>query len=142
MTRYRKTACRAAALGLFVLALPLWAAGTVTTSETTHASLKKIVFTWTSSAGGAADATTTAPFDGLVVGLTTDPGATAPTDDYDVVITDSGGHDVLLGAGLNRDTANTEHVATGMAGVAASPLTLAITNAGSAKQGVVILWVR
>lgn len=137
-----------AALVLASLCLPslAWAAaGTATAAEVTHTSAKKIVVTWTSGTAGeagTASVTTAAPFDGLVVGLTTDPGATAPTDDYDVVITDADGHDILLGAGLNRDEAVTEHVATGMAGAAGSRLTIAITNAGSAKEGVVIVWIR
>tara|TARA_Y100000310_G_scaffold309531_1_gene353716 strand:+ start:3901 stop:4260 length:360 start_codon:yes stop_codon:yes gene_type:complete len=118
-------------------------AGTVTTTEKAHTSAKKIVFAWTSSAGGAADATTTERYDGKIVGLTTDPGAAAPTDDYDVVITDEDGHDVLLGAGANRDTANTEHVdGDSLAAVADSVLTLAVTNAGNAKGGEAIVWVR
>lgn len=125
---------------------PAWAAaGTVTKSEVTYSALKKVTFSWTSGTGaegGTASATTAAAFDGLVVGFTTDPGLTAPTDNYDITITDADGHDVLLGAGTNRDTANTEHVATGMAGVAGSRLTLSVTNAGDAKVGVVIVWIR
>lgn len=119
-------------------------AGTVTTTETTHGNVKKIVFAWTSSAGGAADATTTNPYDGKIIGFATIPsGVTAPDDNYDVVINDADGHDVLLGAGANRDTANTEYVAeTSVAGAPASTLTLAVTNAGAAKLGTVILWIR
>lgn len=119
-------------------------AGTVTKDETLHASVKKVVFAWTSSAGGAADATTDGVFDGKVIGLTTIPsGAAAPTDNYDVAVTDVDGHDVLLGAGANRDTANTEHVAEASLGaVAGSKLTLAVTNAGDTKQGTVILYLR
>lgn len=132
-----------ASLILVALATVGHAAGTVTTAEITHTSVRKITFTWTSSSGGAADATTTAAFDGRVIGLITDPGAAAPTDDYDLAITDADGHDVLLGAGANRDTVNTEYVTEGsLAGVAGSKLTLAITNAGNAKQGVVVLFIR
>ena len=117
-------------------------AGTVTITEITHTSAKKITFAWL-SASGAADATTTNAFDGKIVGLTTDPGSAAPEDNYDVAITDADGHDVLLGAGANRDTSNTEHVVgASLSAVAGSKLTLAITNAGDAKDGVVILWVR
>ena len=128
-------------LGLSGLAT---AAGTVVMVEITHASARKVRFAWTSSAGGAADATTTAAFDGKLVGLTTDPdGVAAPTDNYDVVITDANGDDVLLGAGLNRDTATTEHVTeASLAAVAGSKLTLAVTNAGNATQGVVVVFIR
>lgn len=119
-------------------------AGTVTKTENFHTGIRKITFAWTSDAAGAADATTVNPFAGKAIGLTTIPsGAAAPTDDYDVRILDADGHDVLLGAGLNRDTANTEHVPeASMAGVAGSKLTLEVRNAGNAKQGTVILWLR
>ncbi|HOD75263.1 MAG TPA: hypothetical protein PKJ17_04505 [Syntrophorhabdaceae bacterium] len=40
--------------------------------------------------------------------METNPGTTAPTDDYDIVINTAGGADLLGGAGANRDTANTE----------------------------------
>jgi hypothetical protein len=122
------------------------AAGTVTTTEIVHTTLRKVVFAWTSGTGaegGTASGATTAALDGMVIGLTTIPsGAAAPTDDYDITVTDGQGHDVLLGAGADRDAVNTEHVSTGMAGVAGSVLTLNITNAGDAKQGTVILWIR
>ncbi len=144
-----RSRCRALAVALLVALSPSLlyaAAGTATRSETTFSSVKKIVWTWTSgdgAEGGTVTSTTTASFDGKVIGLTTDPGATAPTDNYDVVINDAAGHDVLLGAGANRDTANTEHVAEASLGaVAASRLTLSITNAGDAKEGVVILYIR
>lgn len=119
-------------------------AGTVTTTEKTLGTVKKVTFAWTSSAGGAADATTAAVFDGKLIGLTTIPDAgTAPTDNYDVVLNDADGHDVLLGAGANRDTLNTEHVAEASLGaVAHSKLTLAVTNAGAAKLGTVIVYLR
>jgi len=114
-------------------------------TEIRHGSVKKIVWSWTSDAAGLASETTVNAFDGVLLGLTTipAPGGAAPTDDYDVAVTDSAGHDVLLGAGANRDTANTEHVTgASLAGVAASPLTLTVTNAGNTKTGTVILYVR
>jgi hypothetical protein len=40
--------------------------------------------------------------------LTTNPGAVAPTDNYDITIEDAEGVDRLQGVGANRDTANTE----------------------------------
>jgi len=120
-------------------------AGTVTTTEITTTSVKKLTFAWTSTAGGAADGTSTAAFDGAIIGLTTIPsgGGTAPSDNYSVSVTDADGHDVLLGAGALRDTANTEHVAqTSLGGVAGSKLTVNITAAGASKQGTVILRIR
>lgn len=40
--------------------------------------------------------------------METNPGSTAPTDNYDIVINSAGGADILGGAGANRDTATTE----------------------------------
>lgn len=131
------------ALTLVLAALPAWAVMSVTSTEITITSVKKVTFGWTSAADGTASGTTTATFDGQIIGLVTDPGATAPTDNYDIVINDADGVDVLLGAGANRDTANTEYVTgASLAGVAGSKLTLSITNAGDSKVGVVILYIR
>lgn len=38
----------------------------------------------------------------------TDPGSTAPTDNYDITIEDEYGVDIMGGSLLNRDTANSE----------------------------------
>lgn len=119
-------------------------AGTVTITEKKFGTIKKVTFAWTSDAAGAADGVTTEVYDGKLVGQTTIPSAgVAPTDNYDIVVNDADGHDVLLGAGANRDTANTEHVAEASLGaVAPSKLTLAVTNAGNAKAGTLILYIR
>lgn len=120
-------------------------AGTVTITESRSGSVKQVGFVWISSAGGAADGTTTYPYDGKLIGLTTIPagGGSAPTDNYDVAITNASGFDVLLGAGANRDTANTEYVADASLGATPpSVLTLAVTNAGDTKGGTVVLYIR
>lgn len=119
-------------------------AGTVTTTETVHGSVKKLIFSWTSDGSGDADGTSSEVYDGKLIGLTTIPdGVDAPTDNYDVVVNDGGGHDVLLGAGADRDTAATEHVAEASLGaVAAMKLTLDVSNAGASKKGTVILYIR
>ena len=123
-------------------------AGTVVTTEVTHTSVKKVTFAWTSSAGGAADATTTAVFDGDVFCAVQIPntGITQPTNAYDVTVTDADGHDVLGGLGANlSNAANTvKNKAAGdeLVAVAGSKLTLAVTNAGAAKTGEVVLYIR
>jgi hypothetical protein len=120
-------------------------AGTVTVVERTHTSVKKITWDWLSDASGNADLVTTMAYDGVVQRLVTVPdgGGTAPTDNYDIVINDGDGFDVLLGAGANRDTANTEQVASSSLGVVAGDkLTLSVTNAGNAKGGVTHLYIR
>ncbi len=120
-------------------------AGTVTVAERTHTSVKKITWAWTSTAGGAADLITTGAYDGKIERLVTVPAAagSAPTDDYDITVTDGDSVDVLHGAGANRDTANTEQVLASSLGiVAGDKLTLNVTNAGNAKSGTVHLYLR
>ena len=118
-------------------------AGTVTVAEQTHRSLKRITWAWISTAGGAADLVTTQTYSGEVLTLVTDPGAAAPTDNYDITVTDADGIDVLAGAGANRDTANTEFVlAASLGGCVDSVLTLNVSNAGNAKDGDVYLYIR
>jgi hypothetical protein len=121
----------------------------VTTTEIDWTSVKLLQFTWQSGDAadddaGAAAATSTAVFSGDIIGLATVPDAvSAPTADYDVVITDSRGLDVLLGAGADRHTSNTEYVAgTSLGAVVESTLTLGVTNAGNVKKGDVYLWIR
>jgi hypothetical protein len=120
------------------------AAGTVTTTEITRTSVRKVTFAWTSSAGGAADGATTAAFDGRIIGFATIPDSgTAPTALYDITLVDADGHDVLMGQGANRSATATEYVTeANMAGVASSKLTLHVTNAGTTKLGVVVVWIR
>lgn len=130
------------AVSLCLLPYPAQAAGTVTVVEQTGYHIRKIAWSWTCTAGGAADLVTTNTYTGRIVGLVTDPGATAPTDDYDITVTDQDGVDVLNALGANRDTANTEQVVTGMGFVVGSTLTLNVTNAGSAKVGQVWLYVQ
>lgn len=122
------------------------AAGVCTFTETTHASVKKIKCAWVSGSGGeSAVGTTTGVYDGKVIALSTVPasGGTAPSDNYDVTIADADGTDVLNGAGVDRDTANTEAVAeASLAAVAGSKLTFTIANGGNSKAGTVYLYVR
>ena len=122
-------------------------AGTVTTSEITHTTVKKITFTWTSSAGGAADATTTGYYNGRVIYVAQMPdgGGTQPTNAYDVVVTDSTSVDVLNGTGANlSNAANTyaSDLSNGTGAAVETQLTLAVTNAGAAKGGKTILFIR
>lgn len=96
---------------------------------------------------------------GELIKIVTDPGSAAPSDNYDVVVTDEEGIDVLancMNATLlgTRDTANTEETylylkeASGTPiGIAAFPvvcdkLTISLANAGNAKTTQVILYYR
>ena len=121
-------------------------AGTVTTNETRHRPLQKVEFDWTSSAGGAADATTTGYYSGEVVRVVQIPdgGGTVPSAAYDVVVNDDDGTDVLHGEGANlsESAVTLKTTADGLGAVVESKLTLAVTNAGNAKGGKTILYLR
>lgn len=121
-------------------------AGTVTVAEEQIGNIHKITFDWLSSAGGAADATTTNYYTGEIVRAVQIPdgGGTAPSAAWDCVVNDDDGADVLIGLGANlSETATTQKVAADKLGtVANSPLTLAVTNAGNAKGGNTILYLR
>ena len=118
------------------------AAQIVTLTES-GAGVRKVKWAWTSATGGGVTQATSRYYDGKVIALVTDPGATAPTADYDVAINDSDSVDVLVGAGIDRHTSATELVASASLGaVANSKLTLVITNAGDEKTGTVYLYIR
>lgn len=118
-------------------------AGTVTVSETTHTSVKKIKWSWTSDGSGNADLITVQSYYGEVLALVTNPDdVAAPTDNYDIVITDIEGYDVMQGAAQNRDTANTETAVPTAKSVAHGTLTISVSNAGSTKSGTAVLYIR
>ena len=119
--------------------------------------IRKVIADWTSDDTTGAVSGTCKKITGTLIKGVTDPSATAPTDNYDIAITDSEGLDVLGNCVDNladRDTANTEEVyflvsnlaATDPAGnlhpVVCDPLTISVTNAGNSKQGQVILYYR
>lgn len=131
------------ALGILALVLMGATAQVVTKTEVTHPSVKCLKLAWTSASDGTVVSQSSAYYDGKVIWLATDPGATAPTDNWDLTVTDANGIDVLAGAGADRDTANTEYVAEASLGaVANSKLTVNITNAGDAKTGTIYLYIR
>lgn len=121
-------------------------AGTVVTTEITHGSVKKIKFDWLSDAAGAADAVTTNVYNGRVIyaAFESDGGGTAPTDLWDCTVKDADGIDICKGLGANVTAAATVYKADsdGLGAVVESALTLAVTNAGNAKGGLVHLYIR
>jgi hypothetical protein len=120
-------------------------AGTVviTQGEGVSSPNKRIVFDWTSDAAGAVNGTLSRRLNGYIRAVKTNPDNTAaPTDLYDITLTDEDGFDVLAGAGANRSTVNTEQIQPTINSqpvAVDSPLELKITNAGNAKKGRLIL---
>ena len=126
-------------------------AGTLTVTRdprrmpNTNKTVERIVIDWTSDASGNADVSIPGLY-GYLLKMVTDPGSTAPTDDYDITLVDENSIDALAGAGANRDTANTEQVYPVASG-AATPVflcgthTFTVANAGNAKVGRAVLYV-
>ena len=120
-------------------------AGTVVVTEEAWGTVRKVRFAWTADAAGAADGVTVGAFSGSIERLVTIPagGGDAPTDLYDAILNDEDGGDVLMGAGANRATATTQQVLASSLGIVANDkLTLGITNAGNAKKGTLIAYIR
>lgn len=77
----------------------------------------------------------TTKISGRLLALVTNPGATAPTANYDIVLNDGDSFDVLEGVGANRHTSTTEKVRIVYSGTSSNPpvaasdtLTFTLTN--------------
>jgi len=122
-----------------------------------RSTIKVITIAWVSdSATGAASGTLKKIAGRLVKAVTVPSGTAAPTDNYDIALTDEQSVNVLSGSQstlLDRDTANTEEVYFLVKDAAGTPLaqsvhplicnalTVSITNAGNSKAGTIYLYV-
>lgn len=103
---------------------------------------------WTSD--GSGNYTEAVTMRGWLVLVVTDPGATAPSDNYDLTLVAAlGGHDALGGALVDRDTATSEPYPHPVNNPGVSVIcylngsyTLTIANAGSAKIGTIYWYVK
>lgn len=121
--------------------------GSVTYTEETFGIVKKITAAWTASSdtGAVSGTKTLKTYSGEILRLVTVPGTAgdAPTPDYDVTALDDDGTDVLMGAGANRHTSNTEQVLASSLGVIANDkIELRVANAGNSKKGTVYIYLR
>lgn len=120
-------------------------AGTVTVTEVDSGNVKQITFTWLSDASGNATATTADSYTGSATYAIFTPGAATPTTLYDVTLKDVGNVDILGGAGANLIVtgAVAKQASDGLTAiVTAGVLALSITNAGNAKNGVIVVWIQ
>lgn len=126
-------------------------AGTISaTAHKSFGTVRKITVEFTADAADASVPGLVLPsFEGFLLGILTNPGSTAPTDNYDIALNDADGVDRLAGAGANRDTSTSELAAALFASSSArlpvavdDVLTLAITNnaVNSAVGKIVILY--
>lgn len=129
-----------------LMPLQAWAAGTVTEEwlslgDQDH--VLKLTCTADASDGSFPSYETRRAIDGWVYLMTTDPGSTAPTDDYDITISDLQGVDISGGTLADRDTATSEQVIPKIFNFYISrrtygPVTVAITNNSVNSASVVI----
>lgn len=111
-------------------------ASSVTFTQRSIVAVRDVVADVTfSSVDGSFVATDLPSFGGRLAVLRTNPGSTAPTDNYDITLIDADGIDRLQGVGMNRDTANSEEALIVYSGTAIHPpcvygetLTLTITG--------------
>ena len=112
---------------------------TQTHKKTTHV-VKTLTASWSSDSGdGSVDGALEA-IDGLVYRIVTNPGATAPTADYDVYLNDVDGYDILAAGGVDRHTSTTECVILDPPVAVSGVLTLDINSAGNSKIGTVVIY--
>ena len=136
---------------LAALLIPKYAlaveSATATTFKAGEFTIVSIV--WVSAADGTCSYTFAANILKAIRGKSaymaiTDPGATAPTDNYDIVLNDENSADVFGGTLANRDTSNSEQ-AVPLIGAAYGdrPVTksvqMEITNAGNTKGGTLVV---
>jgi hypothetical protein len=120
-------------------------AGTVVATLDHSGGLERVKWAWTCSSAGAADDSTTAVYNGVLMRFVTVPGTSsdAPTAAYDVTIKDADGIDLLNGLGADRSATATEQkvLSDGLCVMQSSTLTLGVTNAGDVKKGTVYLYI-
>ena len=116
-------------------------AAVVSVSESFCEGVAKIVWTVTTHTDGTASGATDKSYFGAVTSVVTNPGATAPTDNWDLAITDADSYDVLQGVGADRDTTNTETAEPATVSLVFGKLTLNVTNGGNTKDLIVTLFI-
>lgn len=126
-------------------------AGSTVVTHYAQGALRRIQIDWTADAAAATVPDTVLPaIEGQILAIETNPGAVAPTDNYDVTLIDGEGVDKLAAAGVDRDTANTEQAAAAFTSSsipipvdADNTLTLKIANnAVNSATGRVIIYYR
>mgnify|MGYP001615374830 CR=1 FL=1 len=124
-------------------------AGSVSIVHYALGHVRRIEVTWTGDAAdGTVPATALPAFEGRLLALVTNPGATAPTDNYDVTLVSGIGDDRLQGVGANRHTTTTQSVPIVYSGSTVHPwvdgdetMTFTIANQSvNSALGVAVLY--
>jgi len=106
-------------IGLLVVGwLYLWVTGVLAADSTqpqvwsrrdqTGMNSVTVTMTASSATAGYSDVTLSREIKGIVLLAQTNPGAVAPTDNYDIVVNNEDSLDIFGGALANRDSTNTE----------------------------------
>ena len=114
--------------------------------------VRKLTIAWISHTDGTATGTSPT-VSGTILGVTFDPGSPAPTASYDVTLSDQAGRDVLAGQGANLSDTVTTGICPGQpfkdgTTTSVAPITVhdtldvAVSNAGSEKQGSIVIYLR
>lgn len=121
-------------------------AGTVSATKYEASGIGIIIIAATGDASNGTFPDTALPaFGGYLLALITNPGATAPTNNYDITLIDADGLDRLQDVGGNRSSTNSQEAAIVRSGTAIHPpvidgetLTLNIDNNSVASAGIAI----
>lgn len=125
------------------------AAGTITyTEKKLPNNVWVITFTCTGDGSGGSypsDVSNAMDIEGYVFLVITNPGSTGPTDDYDIVLNDADGVDIMGGQLEDRDESNSEQAVPYIDGVRGSRyvhgvLTPVITN-NSVNSAVTVITI-
>lgn len=118
-------------------------AGTVTQTPS-GGNIQLLKFDWLSDGSGDVSATSsTGKYTGciLAVLLVPDGSTTTPSDQYDITLTDSNSIDLLSGQGANLSNVNNVLVNSGLLPLVHDTISLTVAHAGSAKGGLVYIWI-
>jgi hypothetical protein len=119
-------------------------AESVVFAEETFSTIKKLKITVTSAADGTATGTSKSSYSGEVLRFVTVPASdgTQPSDDFDVVLDDEDGYDILAGNGANLSNAAATTVVSGMGAIANDKITFDASNMGDSKAAVFYVYLR
>lgn len=99
------------------------AGSSVTITHFTQGVVRRVQVDWVADdATGAVPATALPKFEGRLLACITNPGATAPTANYDITLVDDEGADRLQGVCANRHTTSTEQVPVVYSGSTVPPV--------------------
>ena len=117
-------------------------AGTVTSTSdkevgSSRVRLLQVSYT-TDSGAGTFTCTTDNDVTGWILHVETDPGATAPDDNYSITLKNDNGRDIAGGNLSNRDTANAEDVV--IEEYNHGTLVIAVSSAGNSKTAEILIY--